>query len=75
MKDMKKYQKLPSTLDRNPHFFTDYPELINRAAHAMITVDGVDKRTKERDIMKSFVSKRSRLGLLGDMLKLWRAFE
>jgi len=75
MKDLKKYRDMPAVLENNPQFFTQYPELINRAAHTMLLVDGADKRSKERAVRQSFVGKRSRLGLLGDAFKLWRAFE
>jgi electron transfer flavoprotein-quinone oxidoreductase len=75
MKDLKKYKRLPDIVEKNPQFFTSYPELVNRAAHTLIAVDGVDKKTKERSIRQSFVAARSRLGLLGDAFKLWRAFE
>lgn len=75
MKDMKKYKKMPEILHKNPHFFTAYPELLNRAAHTMLKVDGVDKKSKEKEIRQSFVGKRSLFGLLGDAFKLWRAFE
>ncbi len=75
MKDLKKYKDLPGILENNHQFFTDYPELLNRAAHTMIAVDGVDKKTKEREIRKSFVARRSRFGLMNDAFKLWRAFE
>jgi electron transfer flavoprotein-quinone oxidoreductase len=75
MKDLKKYRDMPAVLENNPQFFTQYPELINRAAHTMLLVDGTDKRSKEREVRQSFIGKRSRLGLLGDAFKLWRAFE
>jgi electron transfer flavoprotein-quinone oxidoreductase len=75
MKDLKKYKDLPEILENNHQFFTEYPELMNGAAHTVFTVDGVDKKTKERQIRKSFVARRSRLGLVGDAFKLWRAFE
>jgi electron transfer flavoprotein-quinone oxidoreductase len=75
MKDLRKYKRLPDIVEKNPQFFTSYPELVNRAAHTLIAVDGVDKKTKERSIRQSFVAARSRLGLLGDAFKLWRAFE
>jgi electron transfer flavoprotein-quinone oxidoreductase len=75
MKDLKKYRDMPQVLEKNPQFFTQYPELINRAAHTMLLVDGADKKSKEREVRSSFVVKRSRLGLLGDAFKLWRAFE
>jgi len=75
MKDLKKYKDMPEILEKNHQFFTTYPELMNRAAHTMISVDGVDKKSKERAIRKSFVNARSWKGLMGDAFKLWRAFE
>ena len=75
MKDLKKYKNMPEILHSNPQFYTTYPELVNRAAHAMLTVDGVDKKSKEREIRSNFVGKRSLFGLMGDAFKLWRAFE
>jgi len=74
MKDLKKYKDMPGIFHTNPQFFTAYPELVNQAAHTMLTVDGVDKKTKEKEIFKSFTAKRSLLGLMGDAFKLWRAF-
>ena len=75
MKDLKKYKNMPAILEKNQQFFTEYPELLNSSAHAFVTVDGVDKKSKERQIRKKFITKRSPLGLLSDAWKLWRAFE
>ena len=75
MKDLKKYRRMPGVFHASPQFFTTYPELVNRAAHTMLTVDGVDKKTKEREIRKSFTGRRSLLGLMGDAFKMWRAME
>jgi electron transfer flavoprotein-quinone oxidoreductase len=73
MKDLKKYRNLPDVLHGNPQFFTAYPELVNKAAKTFFTVDGVDKGTKEKEIMGSFRRARSLTGLVGDAFKLWRA--
>lgn len=73
MKDLKKYRKLPEVLHSSPQFFTAYPELVNRAAKTFFTVDGVDKHSKEKEILGSFRTKRSLTGLMGDAFKLWRA--
>jgi electron transfer flavoprotein-quinone oxidoreductase len=73
MKDLKKYRKLPKVLHSSPQFFTAYPELVNRAAKTFFTVDGVDKHSKEKEILGSFRSKRSLTGLVGDAFKIWRA--
>ena len=73
MKDMHKYRDMPSVLHKNPQFFTTYPDLVARAARSMITVDGVDKKTKEREIFSHFRQARSFSGLVGDAYKLWKA--
>ncbi|OIQ71216.1 electron transfer flavoprotein-ubiquinone oxidoreductase [mine drainage metagenome] len=75
MKDLKKYKNMPDVFHTNPQFFNDYPELLSKAARTMLTVDGVDKKTKEREIRSSFRQRRSLIGMLGDTFKLWRAFE
>jgi electron transfer flavoprotein-quinone oxidoreductase len=75
MKDMKKYRDMPEVLEKNPQFFTEYPGLINRAAHTMLLVDGVDKKSKQREVRRNFTTRRSAFGLIGDALKLWRAFQ
>ncbi|HEX5372317.1 MAG TPA: FAD-dependent monooxygenase [Aquabacterium sp.] len=74
MKDLKKYRDMPKVFHENPQFFTTYPELLNRAARTMVTVDNIDKKTKEREIFSSFKTARSFTGLVGDAFKLWRAF-
>jgi electron transfer flavoprotein-quinone oxidoreductase len=75
MKDLKKYKHMPEIFHKNPQFFNDYPELLSKAAHTMLTVDGVDKKSKEKQIRRSFRQRRSLVGLMGDAFKLWRAFE
>lgn len=74
MKDLKKYRDMPKVFHDNPQFFTTYPELLNKAARTMVTVDNVDKKTKEREVFSSFRAARSFTGLVGDAFKLWRAF-
>jgi len=74
MKDLHKYRHLPQVLHTSPQFFGAYPKLVNQAAKTMFTVDGVDKKTKERQIFGSFKAARRWHGLVGDAFKLWRAF-
>ena len=74
MKDLHKYRNMPQVLHESPQFFTTYPTLVNRAAKTMFTVDGVDKKAKEREIFGSFKAARRLRGLMGDAFKLWRAF-
>jgi electron transfer flavoprotein-quinone oxidoreductase len=73
MKDLHKYRNVPKVFHANTHFFTAYPQLVNRAARTMLTVDGVDKRSKQRAIAADFRSQRSLFGMMGDAFKLWRA--
>ena len=73
MKDMKKYRNVPETLHTQRQFINDYPLLFNGAAHRFFTVDGRDKQSKEKEIVATFVKRRSLFGLLGDAFKLWRA--
>lgn len=73
MKDLKKYRRLPATLERQRQFVNDYPGLLNQAAHTLLRVDGVDKRQKEKEIFNAFRERRSLLSLLGDAYYLWRA--
>lgn len=74
MKDLDKYRDMPQVFHKNNHFFTQYPQLVSNAAKTMLTVDGVDKKSKEREIFSSFRKTRSLPGLVGDAFKLWRAF-
>ncbi|MDO8769614.1 MAG: FAD-dependent monooxygenase [Burkholderiaceae bacterium] len=72
-KDLYKYRDMPAVLHKNPQFFTSYPDMVAQAARTMITVDGVDKKTKEREIFSSFRRTRKLTGLVGDAYKLWKA--
>lgn len=73
MKDLHKYREMPAMLHKSPQFFTAYPQLITNAAKTFFTVDNVDKKTKEREVLSSFRQNRSLTGLVGDAFKLWRA--
>ncbi len=73
MKDLYKYRDMPTVLHKNPQFFTSYPDMVAQAARTMITVDGVDKKTKEREIFANFRKTRKLTGLVGDAYKLWKA--
>lgn len=75
MKDMKKYRKIPSFLHSNAdRLFGIYPRLFARAAQTWFRVDGTDKLTKEKAILRDFRQTRTVRGLLGDAFKLARAW-
>jgi electron transfer flavoprotein-quinone oxidoreductase len=73
IKDLKKYRNMPDVLHSSPQFFTTYPDLVTGAMKKMFTVDGVDKLTKEKEVLGSFKAARKLSGLVGDAFKLWRA--
>ncbi len=74
LKDLKKYKDLPDTLFRNKQFVTTYPQLMTKAAEQFFRVDGVDKLTKEKEIIRGFRKARGMLGLVGDAVKVARAW-
>jgi electron transfer flavoprotein-quinone oxidoreductase len=74
MKDLHKYRDMPQVLHSSPQFFNTYPGLLTGAAKTLFTVDGVDKKTKERQIFGSFKAARRWSGLFSDAFKLLRAF-
>jgi electron transfer flavoprotein-quinone oxidoreductase len=74
MKDMKKYKDLPSFMHGNRHMVDLYPRLMSQASQTWFRVDGVDKLTKEKEILSSFRKGRKITGLLGDALKLARVW-
>jgi electron transfer flavoprotein-quinone oxidoreductase len=73
MKDLKKYKNLPGAL-HNKHLFTTYPQLLSKAAQTWFRVDGLDKKSKENAIVKSFFKTRRIKGLIGDVLGMARAW-
>jgi electron transfer flavoprotein-quinone oxidoreductase len=75
MKDLKKYQNVPEVLLKHPQFLSTYPAFLNDAMREMLTVDGVDKRTKQNKIFQQLRSKRSIMGLLSDAYQFFKAFK
>lgn len=73
-KDLKKYRKVPDYLHDNRYIFTQYPALINAAFQRFFRVDGIDKKTKQKQIGAAFKASRSRFGILADAFKFVRAF-
>lgn len=74
MKDLKKYKGIPDFLHSNKQVFGLYPRLFNAAARNWFRVDGTDKRTKEKEIIKTFRKGRTLPGLIHDGLRLARAW-
>lgn len=73
MKDMKKYRHLPHAL-HNKHLFTTYPDLLSKAMQTWFRVDGIDKKSKENEIVKSFFRTRRVKGLASDIYQIARGW-
>ncbi len=73
LKDLRKYRNLPDLVERRPDLFTTYVELANRAAHEMLTVDGVPKRDKQRKIWREVTARRPVWHLVRDLYEVWKA--
>ncbi|MEJ2123811.1 MAG: FAD-binding protein [Alphaproteobacteria bacterium] len=73
MKDLKKYRNLPKAL-HNQHFFTTYPQLMSNAMQTWFRVDGVEKKAKEKEIVKSFFRKRKFTGIVSDLYSVARGW-
>jgi electron transfer flavoprotein-quinone oxidoreductase len=65
---------VPGLLHGNNQFLDLYPRLISQAAQTWLRVDGTDKISKEREIMRTVRSARGLRGLLGDVYKVARAW-
>jgi electron transfer flavoprotein-quinone oxidoreductase len=75
MKDLRKYKGIPNLLHGGKtQFFGTYPRLISQAMQTWFRVDGVDKKTKENAIARSFREARGWRGMIGDTFRLVRAW-
>ncbi|RAI40244.1 FAD-dependent oxidoreductase [Rhodoplanes roseus] len=75
MQDLKKYKDMPALLHASSqNFFLTYPQLVSKAMQNFVRVDGTPKIEKERRTMKSFFAARSLGGLLGDAVRMARAW-
>ena len=75
MKDLKKYRGIPALLHNNKqNFFGLYPRLISQAMQTWFRVDGIDKKAKENEIVKSFFKSRRFTGLVGDIWSVARGW-
>ena len=71
MSDMKKYEGAVPLLEHNPRLLTDYVGLLDRALDDFFRVDGVSKKTKQKEVMRMF-RKEGGTRLIRDTVKaLW----
>lgn len=75
MKDLRKYKGIPALLHQNKrNFFGVYPQLVSQAMQTWFRVDGIDKKSKEKQIFRAFREARSLWGMLGDAFRLVKAW-
>ncbi|CAH2599517.1 Protein FixC [Rhodovastum atsumiense] len=74
LKDLRKYKKIPDLLHNNPQLLDLYPRVLSKAAQTWFRVDGVEKKAKEAEIVKSLRRERGLGGLIGDAMKFARAW-
>ncbi len=72
LKDLKKYENTNEFFDHHPEFFRLYPALLNRAAHEMLTVDGVPKKEKQALVWKMVRRSRAPWRVARDLYLAWR---
>ena len=75
IKDLKKYKDMPALLHTNSrNFFLTYPELVSKAMENFVRVDGTPKQEKEGATVLAFRKSRGLTGLIGDAVRLARAW-
>src|ERR1035437_1230657 len=64
IKDLKKFRKLPKTLERNPQLFEKYPRIMEAFVRDMFTVDGEPKNKKQVRLLKKLLKQESIYGFI-----------
>ncbi|MFO1115786.1 MAG: FAD-dependent monooxygenase [Beijerinckiaceae bacterium] len=75
IKDLKKYKDMPALLHtQSQNLFLTYPQLVSTAMENFLRVDGTPKVDKEKATMAAMKSKRGWAGLVGDAVRVARAW-
>jgi electron transfer flavoprotein-quinone oxidoreductase len=74
LKDMKKYKNVPGLLHERPQLLNLYPRMLSSAAQEYLRVDGTDKKSKEQRIFAALRRDRGLGGLIGDAVRVARAW-
>lgn len=75
IKDLYKYRNLGRFFEENPHMLKTYPEILTNSVRLFFTVDGVPKKERQKQIVKSVLAKRSAKELLKDVWEMWRVIK
>ena len=75
MKDLKKYKDMPALLHtQSRNLFMTYPQLVSTAMENFLRVDGSTKIEMEKTTMNALKAKRGFTGLIGDAVRVARAW-
>lgn len=74
MKDLHKFRKMGDFFEQSPHLLKVYPEIACEAMNRYFTVDGTSKKEVQKQIIKMAFAKRSKRGLVSDIVKAGRTF-
>jgi len=74
LKDLKKYRYIPKFFEANPHFFVEYPDMLNELFYMWHVVDDELKADRIKRMKGYLLKRRSRLSLLKDAYHMWRLF-
>jgi len=74
-KDMEKYKDTTHHFDKFPQYFEQYIPMMNKAASAMFTVDGMSKREKQRKIWRDIGPFKAKLKIARDMYRAWKVIK
>ena len=72
-RDLEKYRNFPGFLQKHREIFTTLPGLGRQAALEMLTVDGVPKKDKQREIWKNIKRTIPRRKLFKLLWDAWRS--
>lgn len=72
LKDLKKFRDVPHFISANRQFLGLYPELLNDVLYKFFEVDGRPKEEHMKEIKDELYTKRGRLGLLRDIIGIYR---
>jgi electron transfer flavoprotein-quinone oxidoreductase len=71
MKDMKKYRNFPGFLYHTHQLFNELPQIAQTAAREMLTVNSIDKKQKQKEIMAAV---KQKIGLMNLARIAWRGW-
>ncbi len=73
LKDLHHYRRMSGFMEANPHLLNAYPKMLTQAAKMYLTVDGVPKKTRQKEIFRMVLAHRSKTGLIKDAYGAWRS--